>query len=389
MNRHSFRHPWSVSPLTITIINVFLYVLLYVSVFTHAQTPEPKILSQKTLGGSLNETLNCTYATSDGGYVMGGKTLSSDGDVLGSRKGLSDAWIVKTNATGSIEFQVNLGGSRDDIVTSVKETPDQGFILLGYTASTDGDFSTNHGGTDIFVVKLSKTGSVQWIKCFGGTLDEKSGEIVVSTEGGYFLTGSAKSFNGDLLGESPIDADALVLKITNAGVISWHRLLNGNYTDFCKTAKQLPSKNYVLASNIGNATGVNQREDILVSVIDPTGNFIGQLSMGGSRQDLASDLEVTPDGGFVILGKTNSNNGTVTKNQGDFDIWILKMTPNLQMEWQKTFGGSGVEGGSGADMLGGIEATDDGGYVFTSSTNSKNGDIELPATAWAGLQARV
>jgi gliding motility-associated-like protein len=384
MNRHSFRNP-----LTIYSWSLILYVLIHVCTFTHAQKPSPKIISQKNIGGSSNETLNCTYPTTDGGYILGGQTASSNGDILSTRKGLSDALIVKTDATGNIEFQINLGGSRDETVTSVKETSDQGFIILGTTASTDGDFTSNHGGTDFFVTKISKTGSIQWNRCFGGTLDEKSGEIIVSSEGGYFLTGSAKSFNGDLLGESPVGADVWILKITNTGTILWHRVLNGNHTDFCKVAKQLPNRNYVLACNIGSVAGANQREDILISAIDQTGNFIGQLSVGGSRQEFASSIDITPDGGFVILGKTNSNNGTVTRNQGDFDVWLLKMTPNLQIEWQKTFGGSGVDGGGGTDIFGGIQATDDGGYIFTSSTNSKNGDIQLPTTAWTGSQARV
>jgi gliding motility-associated-like protein len=385
MNRHSFINPPSAYSWRFFI----LYVLLHVSVFTHAQKPSPKIISQKTIGGSLNETLNCSYPTTDGGYILGGQTASSNGDISGSRKGLSDALIVKIDATGNIEFQVSLGGSRDETITSIKETSDQGFIILGTTASTDGDFSTNHGGTDIFVTKISKTGSVQWNKCFGGTLDEKSGEIVASSEGGYLFTGNAKSFNGDLTGQSPVDADGWIVKITNTGTISWDVLPSGPFTDICKAAKQLPNKNYVVVGNIGNTSGTNQREDIFTTLIEPTGNIVGQRSMGGSRQDLASSVEVTPDGGFVILGKTNSNNGTVSKNQGDFDVWILKMTQNLQLDWQKTFGGSGIDGGAGTDTYGGIQATDDGGYVFTSSTNSKNGDIELPTTAWAGSQARV
>ena len=356
---------------------------------THAQIPEPKIISQKTIGGSLSEILHSTYATTDGGYILGGQTSSSNGDVQGSRKGLSDGWIVKTNASGTIEWRVDLAGSRDDVVTSVKETSDQGFIVLGYTSSTDGDFFGNHGGTDNFVAKLSKTGSIEWIKCFGGTLDEKSGEIVVSSEGGYLFTGSAKSFNGDLLSKFPIDADAWVVKITNTGIISWQQLFNGNNTDFCKTVKQLSNKNYVVVSNIGTTSGTNQREDIFVSILLPNGNVNGQSSFGGSRQDLTTSVETTPDGGFVILGKSNSNNGTITKNQGNFDVWILKMSANGNMQWQKTFGGSEIEGGLGTETFGNIKPTDDGGYVFTTNTNSKNGDIQMPTIPWTGTNARV
>jgi gliding motility-associated-like protein len=356
---------------------------------SHAQVNPPTILWKKTLGGTLNETLNSTYETTDGGYILGGQTSSANGDVKGTRKGAFDAWVVKIDATGDIEWQKDFGGSRDDIVTSVKETSDQGFIVEGYTASTDGDFSSNHGGTDIFVIKLSKNGSVEWIKCFGGTLDEKSSEVVCSSEGGYLLTGSAKSFNGDLLGQSPMDADAWVLKISNTGVIEWQKLFGSNFTDFCKTVKQLPNKNYVLASNIGTASGSNQREDILVSMIKPNGSIVSQTSYGGTRQEFASCLELTPDGGFIILGKTNSNNGSITKNQGDFDIWLLKMDASGNLQMQKTLGGSGIDGGVSTEAWGNIHVTDDDGYILTSSTNSTNGDVAIPSTVWSGLQSRV
>lgn len=386
MNRHSLIITFEKLKLRQIFCILCFFTYLFIRVQTHAQTPAPPIISQKTLGGSSNEILYSSYPTSDGGYIMGAQTYSSNGDAQGSRKGLSDGWIVKTDVSGNIIWQNNLAGSRDDVVTSVKETPDQGFIVLGYTSSTDGDFFTNHGGTDIFVAKLSKTGSTEWIKCFGGTLDEKSGEIIVSSEGGYLFTGGAKSFNGDLLSKFPVDLDAWIVKITTTGMMSWQQLFSGIYTDFCKAAKQLPNKNYAVVSNIGNTTGTNQREDILVSILLPNGNVNGQNSYGGSRQDLAASIETTPDGGFVILGKSNSSNGTLTKNQGDFDVWLLKMNVNGSLQWQKTFGGSDVEGGIGTNSFGSIKPTEDGGYVFTSSTNSKDGDVRT--TPWIG-QARV
>jgi gliding motility-associated-like protein len=390
MNRHSFNISISFSKLILGFLYTprFFYLLTFIliRVYTYAQTPAPSILFQKTLGGSSNETLNCTYPTSDGGYVLGGQTSSSNGDVQGVRKGLADAWIVKTNAAGTVEWMTDLGGSKDDIVTSIKETSDQGCIVEGYTASTDGVFLSNHGGTDIFVAKLSKTGSVEWIKCFGGSLDERGSEVVVSTEGGYLISGSAKSFNGDLLGKSPVDSDSWVVKITDSGNISWHILFNGLYTDLCKSAKQLPNKNYIIVSNIGVTSGANQREDIFVSIIAPNGNVIGQNSYGGSQKDLVNCIEITPDGGCIIIGKSSSNNGDISKNQGNFDVWLLKLNANGSKQWSKTYGGSDAEGGIGTDVYAGIKPTDDGGYVFTSSTDSKNGDIKT--TAWLG-QARI
>ena len=387
MNRHSLTKTFEKIRLRqiFCVLRFFVYTL-FIRVQTHAQTPAPTIITQKTSGGTFNETLYASYPTSDGGYILGGQTSSSNGDVQGARKGLSDGWIIKTDVSGTIIWQNNLAGSRDDIVTSVKETPDQGIIVLGYTSSTDGNFFTNHGGTDIFVAKLSKAGSIEWVKCFGGTLDEKSGEIIVSSEGGYLFTGGAKSFNGDLLSKFPMDMDVWIVKISATGLIAWQQISNEIYTDLGKAVKQLTNKNYVVVSNIGTTTGTNQQEDIFVSILLPNGNMSVQNSYGGSRQDLAASLETTPDGGFVILGKSNSNDGTLTKNQGDFDIWLLKMNAKGNLQWQKTFGGSDGEGGKGTESFGSIKPTEDGGYVFTSSTDSKDGDIRT--IPWKG-QARV
>jgi gliding motility-associated-like protein len=384
-----YSHKYLVRQIIYNFVFLFLtFVLIRVQI--HAQSSAPKFLTQKTIGGSSNETLNSAYPTSDGGYLMGGQTSSSNGDVQGSRKGLADAWVVKTDAAGTILWQTDLAGSKDDIVTSVKETSDQGAIVLGYTASTDGDFLSNHGTTDVFVTKLSKTGSIEWIRCFGGTLEEKSGEIMVGSEGGYLFTGSAKSYNGDLLSKFPVDSDAWVVKITTTGMMSWQQLFTGIYSDFCKAVKQMPNKNYVVVSNIGTASGTNQREDIFISVLLPTnGNVLNQYSYGGSRQDLAASIETTPDGGFVIIGKSSSNNGTLLLNQGNFDIWILKMSSTYAMQWQKTFGGSEFEGGTGSEAFGNIKPTDDGGYIFASSTNSKNGDVKNTPFSWSSSTLRV
>lgn len=128
MNRHSLIKTVEKVILKPSFCILFLLTCL-IRIQTHAQTPELTIISQKTIGGSLNEILNSTYATSDGGYISGGQTSSSNGDVQGSRKGLSDGWIIKTNTLGTTEWQVDLAGSRDNVVTSVKEISDHGFIL--------------------------------------------------------------------------------------------------------------------------------------------------------------------------------------------------------------------------------------------------------------------
>ncbi|MGB4094948.1 MAG: T9SS type A sorting domain-containing protein, partial [Bacteroidales bacterium] len=109
---------------------------------------------QKCLGGTNDDEANSIQQTSDGGFIVGGETLSNDGDVSGNH-GEIDAWVVKLNSSGNILWQKCLGGTGWDWENSIQQTSDGGFIVAGYTNSNDGDVSGNHGSKDYWVVKLT------------------------------------------------------------------------------------------------------------------------------------------------------------------------------------------------------------------------------------------
>ena len=78
---------------------------------------------------------------------------------------------MKAQSPPSIQWQKCFGGSSDDnAMVSVQQTSDGGYIMTGSTFSNDGDLSGNHGGVDCWVAKLDNAGSIQWKKC----LDRKS-----------------------------------------------------------------------------------------------------------------------------------------------------------------------------------------------------------------------
>ena len=104
---------------------------------------------QKCLGGTGNDAANAVQQTADGGYIVAGSTASTDGDVTGSHGGYGDSafdvWVVKLNATGGLVWQKCLGGSDRDGANAVQQTADGGYIVAGITVSTDGDVTGNHG----------------------------------------------------------------------------------------------------------------------------------------------------------------------------------------------------------------------------------------------------
>ncbi|MDR2522181.1 MAG: hypothetical protein LBC93_00540 [Synergistaceae bacterium] len=105
---------------------------------------------QKCLGGSDYEEASSIQQTSDGGYIVAGFTQSTDGDVVGYHGGyVPDVWVVKLNALGDILWQKCLGGSDYDEASSIQQTGDGGYIVAGFTQSTDGDVAGLHWSADV------------------------------------------------------------------------------------------------------------------------------------------------------------------------------------------------------------------------------------------------
>ena len=112
---------------------------------------------ERSLGGTTIDRAQSIDQTVDGGYIVGGYSFSNDGDVSGhhGRPIFCDYWVVKLNPIGSIEWQLSLGGTDNEMARAIQQTMDGGFIVAGYTDSNDDDVSGNHGGGDFWVVKLS------------------------------------------------------------------------------------------------------------------------------------------------------------------------------------------------------------------------------------------
>ena len=172
----------------------------------------PAIAWQKCFGGSKDDEAKSIQQTSDGGFIVAGKTWSNDGDVTGNH-GREDFWAVKLSATGAIQWQKCLGGSGWDVATSIQQTSDGGFIVAGRTNSNDGDVTGNHGNDDFWVAKLSSTGAIQWQKSLGGSGEDKAYSIQQTSDGGFIVAGYTASNDGDVTGNHGYD-DFWVVKLS-------------------------------------------------------------------------------------------------------------------------------------------------------------------------------
>ena len=135
----------------------------------------------KGYGGNGNSFCYSIEQTYDGGYIIGGET-----ECFGS--GPSDFLIIKINSVGDTLWSKTYGGIGSEFLNQVKQTPDGGFILIGYTDSFGA------GSTDVYLIKINSIGEVLWSKAFGGTNDDEGNFVNLTSDGGYIITGSTKSF---------------------------------------------------------------------------------------------------------------------------------------------------------------------------------------------------
>jgi hypothetical protein len=326
---------------------------------------------QKSLGGSDDDFANSIQQTADGGYIVAGRSSSNDGDVTGNHGG-NDYWVVKLDDSGNIQWQKSLGGSDDDFANSIQQTADGGYIVAGESNSNNGDVTGNHGFFDCWVVKLDGNGNIQWQKSLGGSDDDSALSIQQTTDGGYIVAGNSMSTDGDVTDNHGF-WDYWVVKLDDSGNIQWQKNLGGTDSDVAYSIQQTADGGYIVAgqsdSNDGDVTGNHGILDYWVVKLDGSGNIQWQKSLGGSVFDYAYSIQQTTDGGYIVAGRSSSNDGDITGNHGGDDYWVVKLDGSGNIQWQKSLGGSGV------DRAYTIQQTVDGGYIVAGSSNSSDGDV--------------
>jgi hypothetical protein len=328
---------------------------------------------EKSLGGSSFEIPYSIKPTTDGGSIVVGTSYSNNGDITNS-KGGGDYWIVKISSTGIIQWQKSYGGSDEDNARSVLQTSDGGYIIGGYTLSNDGDVTINNGGYDYWIIKLDSNGNLIWEKSFGGTQHDYgySFNIIQTSDGGYIFAGSTYSNDGDVTLNNG-NQDVWIVRLTSTGSLAWQKSFGGSDSDVCTNISSTIDGGFVICGNTSSndfdVSGNNGFVDFWVVKFNSFGNLVWQKCLGGSNEDTAKDISQTSDGGFIVVGNSNSSNGHLTGNNGSYDIWLVKLDSIGNIVWQRNLGGSGYEDAWS------VKQTVDGGYIIAGTSNSTDGVI--------------
>jgi len=306
----------------------------------------------KTFGGSDNDEAYSMIQTTDGGYVMAGYTYKS-GDFF---------WIIKLDNKGNLEWDKTFGRSNNDQVYSIIQTIDGGYAVVGSTMS-----SKKPGVTQkciAWLIKLDDKGNKMWDKIFGrsdndgvyysivqgGIQGGKAYSLIQTNDGGYVVT----ALTSETLEK---DNDLWIIKLDDKGNKIWDKIFKKSGTDYGLgwSFIQTNDGGYATAGHISlkGEGGINA----LLIKLDNKGNLEWDNTFGGSNCALYSIIQ-TKDSGYALAG-------TKFEVPGVWDTWLIKLDNKGNLEWDKTFGGSE------RNLVDSLIQTNDGGYALVGLTESK------------------
>ncbi|MBL0281396.1 MAG: T9SS type A sorting domain-containing protein [Bacteroidetes bacterium] len=339
----------------------------------------PSVQWQNTLGSTSYEFLNTIDQTSDGGYIMGGYTDSNiGGDKSENSWGVEDYWIVKMDNAGNIVWENTVGGGNYDKLYAVEETPDGGYIVGGQSLSGGGwgdKSESNKGGYDYWIVKLDEDGVVEWDRSYGGLGNDQLYNVQPTSDGGYIIAGTSDSgISGDKTENRVGNSDYWVIKTDASGNIIWQNDIGGLMFDNVYSAYETADGGYILGGTStsgisGDKTAGNYGVvDYWIVKLNSAGTVVWDKTIGGTLNDYLYAVIPTADGGSIACGMSESGlTGNKTDNtNGLYDYWVVKLDNSGNITWQNSIGGTGND----YAFVNAIDQTSDGGYAIAGYSQS-------------------
>ncbi len=314
------------------ILVTIVLILSFVSEVT-AQTPGDTLWT-KCYGGPGSDKGSEVQLTSDGGYIITGRTAS-----FGA--GARDAYLIRTDANGDTLWTKTYGGVDWDYAYSVKQTTDDGFIVVGGSRS----FSSG-GDYDVYLIKTDANGDTLWTKTYGGTDTEYGSSVQLTSDGGYIIIGVTMSYGAG-------DRDFYLIKTDADGDILWTQTYGGTDSDEGYSVQLTSDGGYIIVGetcSYGVPTGT---ADVWLIKTDADGILIWSQTYGGAYTDFGNSVQLTSDGGYIIAA------GTWSYGAGNTDAYLIKTDANGNSLWTQTYGTTMY------DTAYSIRQTADDGYIFT------------------------
>ena len=181
---------------------------------------------KRTYGGVHKDIGYSVQQTADGGYVIAGNSMS-----FGA--GSEDVYIIKTDAAGNAQWTRAYGGPSYDGGRSVQQTTDEGYIVVGYTASF------GSGSLDVYLIKTDANGDTIWTRTYGGPGEDDGSSVRQTADGGYLIAGTTASSGAG-------DYDVYLIRTNANGDTLWTRTIGGASTDAASAIQATSDSGYIV-----------------------------------------------------------------------------------------------------------------------------------------------
>jgi hypothetical protein len=297
----------------------------------------------KTFGETEWDFAYSVQQTSDGGYIIVGAILSlSVGDY--------DVLLIKTDSSGNILWTKIFGGTGDDSGSSVQQTSDGGFIIVGTTSNF------GSGDKDVYLIKTDNNGGIIWTNTFRRLMWNSGNSVQQTSDGGYIIVGDTK----DPFSESYV----YLIKTDSSGDSLWTKTFGGTDDDSGGSVQQTSDGGYII-TGVTKSFGAGYEDAYLIKT-DANGDSLWTKTFGGTNSESGSSVQQTSDGGYIFTGRT------ISFGAGGSDVYLVKTDGSGNTLWTKTFGGAGNDKGNS------VQQTSDGGYIIVGDTESFGpGDLDV------------
>ena len=353
--------------------------------------------SRNAYGGSGNDQFFNSTATADGGFIAVGLTNSPDGDLQGTNVG-GAVLVMRMDKQGKLVWKKKMGNTGYDIGFYIIPAPSGGYLVCG---------SSGAGSANGLIIKIDEAGNVEWQNTYNVVSGQNGLYVAMPTSDGGYLLGGDNGLvlkidgNGNKLWGNSIpggnnaifsevispdnnyvmcgqtgyrNGDYWVIKLDTAGNLLWQKTYGGTGVESLPFLTKSIAGGYIItggsASNDGDASANHGGTDCLVIKIDENGNKIWSKMFGGSNNDEGIYIAQTMDGHYIIAGSTSSSDGDInTINHGAGDGWVFEIDESGNLQWQKTFGGSGAE------FIWNVNESSSGNFAIDGWSPSADGDV--------------
>ncbi|OYD16824.1 hypothetical protein CH333_02535, partial [candidate division WOR-3 bacterium JGI_Cruoil_03_44_89] len=249
--------------------------------------------------------------------------------------------ILLSKTMSGTSWTRTYGGPQYDAGSSVIQTQDEGYLVVGTTCSYGA------GNRDLWIIRTDSLGDTLWTRTYGGSEGDDGGYIISTSDGYYLLMGSTKSYGAGF-------RDAWLLKIDSTGDTLWTHTYGGNGVDHLSCVVETPDNGYLLVGGIQSGEYTN---DLWLVKTDSLGDTICTRTYRPEGDSYCAGHYIVPtqDGNYIVLGERTPF--------AMESIWLLKVNSLGDTLWTQTYGGETCY-----DIGSCLVGTEDGGYLIIGET---------------------